>query len=131
MDFTALKEDRNTASVNTVRSWLCGLPAHGVSRAERVSSGNGWHTTNAVSVVCYTATPQTAKTGKFSLSACSDKRTGVSLSPASTLRCCGVPLPQAITRAFCKIMRPVNPNILKKVRFQGKSPLYGLCLPAR
>ena len=27
---------------------------HGVSHAERESSGNGWHTTNGVSVVCYT-----------------------------------------------------------------------------
>lgn len=32
----------------------CVVPPHGVSRAERVSSGNGWHTTNGVSVVCYT-----------------------------------------------------------------------------
>lgn len=32
----------------------CVVLLHGFRRAERESSGNGWHTTNGVSVVCYT-----------------------------------------------------------------------------
>lgn len=32
----------------------CVVLLHGVSHAERESSGNGWRTTNAVSVVRYT-----------------------------------------------------------------------------
>lgn len=47
------REQRNNArTVKDLR--LCDVPMYGVSHAERESSGNGWHTTNAVSVVCYT-----------------------------------------------------------------------------
>lgn len=34
---------------------------------KRESSGNGWHTTYEISGVCYTATPQTTKTGVFAV----------------------------------------------------------------
>lgn len=85
-----VKEHRNTAKSDNDFA-ACGVPLHGVSRAERESSGNGWHTTYAIGVVCYTAIPQTAKTVGFHCPLAVSCETAVEQFTVSTLRCCGVP----------------------------------------
>jgi hypothetical protein len=65
LDFAAIKEDRNTARLNEAAVLFCGVHLPHRSRVLRECRGNACHTTGLPGVVCYTATPQTAKTKGF------------------------------------------------------------------